>query len=184
MKQRLKLAQALVHDPPILLLDEPTSGLDPAGRDAMLELLRTLGQEHGKSLILCTHLLGDVDRVCETVLILHHGRLLRQGSAAELCAHRQDRYRLQVEGDPQAFREELLLEGVRILEDNGHGRWRVAVPAQWMTRAFFLLAHNHDVTLQGLQSDDESLEELFHRVLSEASLDTPRDQRNGESTHG
>src|SRR6266576_2127668 len=73
MKQRLKLGQALVHDPPVLLLDEPTSGLDPAGRDAMLRLLLTLGREHNKSVLLSTHLLGDVEQVCETVVILHHG---------------------------------------------------------------------------------------------------------------
>ena len=60
MKQRAKLAQALVHDPPVLLLDEPTSGLDPAGRDAMLRLSRNLGLEHGKSILLSTHLLADV----------------------------------------------------------------------------------------------------------------------------
>src|SRR5204863_4921082 len=70
MKQRLKLAQALVHDPPVLLLDEPTSGLDPAGRDAMLRLLFSLGRDHGKSFLLSTHLLGDVDRVCDRVVIL------------------------------------------------------------------------------------------------------------------
>src|SRR5262249_13865921 len=69
MKQRLKLAQALVHDPPLPLLDEPTSGLDPAGRDALLKLLQTLGKDHGKSLVLSTHLLGDVEQVCETVVI-------------------------------------------------------------------------------------------------------------------
>src|SRR5947209_8251188 len=62
MKQRLKLGQALVHDPPVLLLDEPTSGLDPSGRDTMLRLLLELGKEHGKSLIVSTHLLGDVER--------------------------------------------------------------------------------------------------------------------------
>src|SRR5204862_7318866 len=84
MKQRLKLAQALVHDPPVLLLDEPTSGLDPAGRDAMLRLLFTLGRDHGKSFILSTHLLGDVDRVCDTVVILHHGEVLQHGSVATL----------------------------------------------------------------------------------------------------
>jgi ABC-2 type transport system ATP-binding protein len=174
MKQRLKLAQAMVHDPPLLLLDEPTSGLDPAGRDSMLELLKSVGTEHGKSMILCTHLLGDVERVCDTVLILHKGQLLRQGSVAELCAARQDRYRLQVQGDWNAFREELVLEGVRIVEDNGKGRVRVVVPEGWPTRAFFALAHNHGVTIHGLSRDDESLEELFHRVLAEAD-------RNGEA---
>jgi ABC-2 type transport system ATP-binding protein len=183
MKQRLKLAQALVHDPPILLLDEPTSGLDPAGRDAMLALLGALGREHGKSLVLCTHLLGDVEHVCETVLILHQGRLLRQGAVAELCAQRQDRYRLQLAGDLDAFRSELLLEGVRIVEDNERGRWRVAAPAGWATRGFFVLAGNHGVTVQGLQRDDETLEELFHRVLDEAGP-AEQHQHNGEATHG
>jgi ABC-2 type transport system ATP-binding protein len=167
MKQRLKLAQALVHDPPLLLLDEPTSGLDPSGRDAMLRLLLTLGREHGKSLLLSTHLLGDVERVCETVLILHRGRLLRQGGVDELRTRRQHRYRLQVQGDTAAFQSELRLEGVRVLHDNGRGELRVAVPPTWVTRAFFALADNHNVLLRGLQADDEDLEELFHRVLSE-----------------
>src|SRR5476651_2398491 len=79
MKQRLKLAQALVHDPPVLLLDEPTSGMDPAGREAMLDLLLCLGRDHGKSILLSTHLLGDIDRVCDRVVILNHGRVICQG---------------------------------------------------------------------------------------------------------
>src|SRR6516225_11805439 len=128
MKQRLKLGQALVHDPPVLLLDEPTSGLDPAGRDAMLKLLLTLGREHGKSFLLSTHLLGDVERVCETVLILHRGRLLRQGGVSELRTRRRDRYRLTLQGDLAAFREDLRLEGVRVVHDNGRGEWRVEAP--------------------------------------------------------
>jgi ABC-2 type transport system ATP-binding protein len=165
MKQRLKLAQALVHDPPMLLLDEPTSGLDPAGREAMLRLLLTLGRDHGKSTLLSTHLLGDVERVCDTVLILHQGRLLLQGAVAELCRRRQDRYRLQIQGDSTTFRDELRLEGARILHDNGRGELRVAVPSHWVTRAFFALADNHHVVLRGLEPDDEDLEELFHRVL-------------------
>src|ERR1700726_4401022 len=68
MKQRLKLAQALVHDPPALLLDEPTSGMDPAGREAMLDLLLRLGRDHGKAILLSTHLLGDIERVCDAVV--------------------------------------------------------------------------------------------------------------------
>jgi len=166
MKQRLKLAQALVHDPPLLLLDEPTSGLDPAGRDALLKLLLSLGKDHGKSLILSTHLLGDVEMVCDSVVILHHGEILKHGSVRELRTLRQDRYRLQIQGDPTAFVEELRLEGVRIIHDNNRGELRVAVPPGWITRAFFALADNHQVTLRGLQRDDENLEELFLRVVS------------------
>jgi ABC-2 type transport system ATP-binding protein len=172
MKQRIKLAQALVHDPPVLFLDEPTSGLDPAGRDAMLRLLLELGRDHGKSFLLCTHLLGDVERVCETVLILDGGRVLRQGSVAELRTRRQDRYRLQVQGDTTSFREELRLEGVTILTDNGRGELRVAVPPGWGTRTFFALADNHRVLLRGLARDDEDLEELFRRVLKDGDQET------------
>src|SRR5205823_4551299 len=149
MKQRLKLAQALVHDPPVLLLDEPTSGLDPAGRDAMLQLLLSLGREYGKAFLLSTHLLSDVERVCECVVILHHGQVLLQGGVQELRTRRQDRYRLQVQGDCTAFLEELSLEGVRVVDDNGRGAVCVVAPQGWLTRAFFALADNHGVLLRG-----------------------------------
>lgn len=171
MKQRIKLAQALVHDPAVLLLDEPTSGLDPAGREVMLKLLLALGKDHGKSLIVSTHLLGDVERVCQTVVILNQGQILRQGTVNELRTRRQDRYRLQIQGEATAFMEELRLEGVRLLGDNGRGELRVAVPGGWMTRAFFALADNHGVLLRGLEPDDEDLEELFHRVIEEDGRD-------------
>jgi ABC-2 type transport system ATP-binding protein len=167
MKQRLKLAQALVHDPPVLLLDEPTSGLDPSGREAMLRLLLSLGKDHKKSFILSTHLLGDVERVCEMVVILHEGRIVKQGSVADLRTRRQDRYRLQVQGETGAFLDELRLEGVHIVHDNGRGELRVAVPEGWISRAFFALADNHGILLRGLERDDEDLEEFFHRVLAE-----------------
>jgi ABC-2 type transport system ATP-binding protein len=165
MKQRLKLGQALVHDPPVLLLDEPTSGMDPAGREMMLDLLLTLGRDHGKSMLLSTHLLGDVEKVCETVVILHRGKVLVHGAAHDLCVRRHDRYRLQVQGTTEKFVEDLRLEGVQILDDNGRGELRVAVPPGWTTRAFFALADNNLVVLRGLQTDDEDLDELFHRVI-------------------
>jgi ABC-2 type transport system ATP-binding protein len=165
MKQRLKLAQALVHDPPVLLLDEPTSGLDPAGRSAMLRLMLQLGKEFGKSLILSTHLLGDVEQVCESVVILFNGEVRRQGSVGELCARRQNRYRLQIQGELNGFLDDLRLEGVEVLHDNGRGDLRVAVPDGWITRGFFVLADHHGVAIRGLVDDDESLEELFHRVV-------------------
>jgi ABC-2 type transport system ATP-binding protein len=77
MKQRVKLAQALVHDPDLLLLDEPTNGLDPAGREAMLELIARIGKEFGISIVVCSHLLGEVERICDTLVAIDAGKLLR-----------------------------------------------------------------------------------------------------------
>ena len=77
MKQRVKLAQALVHDPDLLLLDEPTNGLDPAGREAMLELISRIGKEFGISIVVCSHLLGEVERICDTLVAIDGGKLLR-----------------------------------------------------------------------------------------------------------
>ena len=166
MKQRLKLAQALVHDPPVLLLDEPTSGLDPAGRDAMLRLLLELGRDHGKSLILSTHLLADVEAVCERVVILMNGQVRGQGTVAELCTRRQDRYRLQIQGDSESFQRDLAVEGVQVLHDNGRGELRVSVPAGWNSRTFFTMAASTGVLLRGVVRDDETLEELFLRTVA------------------
>jgi len=171
MKQRLKLAQALVHDPPLLLLDEPTSGLDSAGRDAMLRLLITMGRDYGKSFVLSTHLLNDVERVCDSVIILHGGRVLRHGKTSELRADRFDRYRLQIEGDAMVFADELKLEGARILNQNGKNELRVSVPSGWVTRSFFTVADNSGMVVRGLERDDEDLGELFHRVVKENHRD-------------
>ncbi|BCY05687.1 ABC transporter ATP-binding protein [Actinoplanes sp. L3-i22] len=77
MKQRVKLAQSLVHDPDLLLLDEPTNGLDPAGRDAMLALIHRIGTEFGISVVVCSHLLGEVERICDSLIAIQGGRLLR-----------------------------------------------------------------------------------------------------------
>jgi ABC-2 type transport system ATP-binding protein len=165
MKQRIKLAQALVHDPPLLFLDEPTSGLDPAGRDHMLGLLRDLGHHHRKSLVISTHLLGDVERICDTVIILNHGRLVRHGCVEDLRAARPDRYWLRIDGEPANFARELVTEGARILHDSGQGELRVAVPPNWRVIDFFALADNQGVAIRGLERDDEHLEELFFRAI-------------------
>ena len=77
MKQRVKLAQALVHDPRLLLLDEPTNGLDPAGRDEMLDLVHRTGTEFGMAVIVASHLLGEIERVCSHLVAIEGGRLLR-----------------------------------------------------------------------------------------------------------
>jgi len=77
MKQRVKLAQALVGDPRLLLLDEPTIGLDPAGRRAMLELISRIGAEFGISIVVSSHLLGEIEQICDHLVVIDGGRLLR-----------------------------------------------------------------------------------------------------------
>ncbi len=166
MKQRAKLAQALVHDPPVLLLDEPTSGLDPAGRDTLLNLIRELGTEHGKSVLLSTHLLADVQAVCERVVILAGGRIRGEGTVEELCAQRADRFKLRVQGDVPRFRDELAAAHVKILVANGHGELRVAVPAGWTNLGFFRAAAATGSVIRALLRDDETLEELFLRTVA------------------
>jgi ABC-2 type transport system ATP-binding protein len=84
MKQRVKLAQALVHDPVLAFLDEPTAGLDPLGRRDMLELIRRVGREFGISIVISTHLMGDVERTCDAVIVLDAGKVLRTGAVAGL----------------------------------------------------------------------------------------------------
>lgn len=88
MKQRVKLAQALAHDPDLLLLDEPTNGLDPAGRDAMLELVHRIGTEFGISIVVCSHLLGEVERICTSLIAIDGGRLLRSATVSDMTTSR------------------------------------------------------------------------------------------------
>jgi ABC-2 type transport system ATP-binding protein len=83
MKQRVKLAQALVHDPKLIFLDEPTNGLDPRGRDEMLTLIRRIGTEFGISVLVTSHLLGELERVCDHVIVIDAGRLLRSSAISE-----------------------------------------------------------------------------------------------------
>ena len=88
MKQRVKLAQALVHDPDLLLLDEPTNGLDPGGRDAMLALIHRIGTEFGISVVVCSHLLGEVERICDSLVAIDGGRLLRSDRISAMTVER------------------------------------------------------------------------------------------------
>jgi ABC-2 type transport system ATP-binding protein len=96
MKQRLGLAAALLSDPELLILDEPTNGLDPAGIQEMRGFIRDLAHEHGKTVFLSSHLLNEVEQVCDRVGIIHHGRLLREGAVSELLGDDLHELQLQV----------------------------------------------------------------------------------------
>ena len=116
MKQRVKLAQALVHDPRLLLLDEPTNGLDPAGRDEMLALVQRTGTEFGIAVIVASHLLGEIERVCDFLVAIDAGRLIR---AAPLGSFTERTGMLAVEVEEGAARlaEALMRRGLAATVD-------------------------------------------------------------------
>jgi ABC-2 type transport system ATP-binding protein len=103
MKQRAKLAQALVHDPQLVLLDEPTNGLDPSSRDDMLALVRKIGEEFGIAVLVTSHLLGELERVCDNVVVLDGGRLLRASATSEFL-HTTGSLLVEVQGRTDADR--------------------------------------------------------------------------------
>jgi len=112
MKQRVKLAQALAGDPRLLLLDEPTNGLDPAGRTAMLELIARIGEEFGISILVASHLLGEIERICDHLVAIEAGRLLRADTIDSFTKASQTLV-VEVEEGLAALRAELDRRGLR-----------------------------------------------------------------------
>jgi ABC-2 type transport system ATP-binding protein len=174
MKQRLKLATALVHDPDLLLLDEPTAGLDPDGRDGMLSLLASLATRHGKSLILSTHLLGDIDRVCAQVVIVDRGKVRGVGRISELRAEYRGRYRLRWSGSADGFLAALQHAGVTVSVNGRPDEAITEVPEGWPARRFFELAHDSTLTLREVHPQEEDLEAVYHRLLRRQTSDARR----------
>jgi ABC-2 type transport system ATP-binding protein len=115
MRQRVKLAQALVHDPELLLLDEPTNGLDPEGRRAMLTMVHRIGTEFGISVLVCSHLLGEIERICTSLVAIDAGRLLRSASLSSMT-QAQDLLMVEVDEDTGPLAAWLAGKGLRVRE--------------------------------------------------------------------
>jgi ABC-2 type transport system ATP-binding protein len=163
MRQRTKLAAALVHDPDLLLLDEPTDGLDPVGRDEMLTLIRDVAERRRTSLVLSSHLLKDVEHVCANVIVLHLGRVVASGTLAELTGAHRPAYDVRVKGDVTAFLTDLKDEGGDWSEsEDGH---RVFLPEGRGPGDLFRLARACGVQLRHLRPAVETLEDVFLRAL-------------------
>jgi ABC-2 type transport system ATP-binding protein len=116
MKQRVKLAQALVHDPRLLLLDEPTNGLDPAGRDEMLELVQRTGTEFGMAVIVASHLLGEIERVCNHLVAIEGGKLLRSAPLGEFI-EQTGTLAVEVDEGSAALADRLTADGLTVVVD-------------------------------------------------------------------
>jgi ABC-2 type transport system ATP-binding protein len=167
MKQRIKLAQALVHDPDLLFLDEPTNGMDPKGRDEMLELVRDLGHNKGVSLILSSHLLPDVEYTCDDVVVMDKGQVVAQGPIDELKGPAGRVFELRVKGDLRGFIDVLAAEGMDV-HATDEDVMRVFVPAgAGDQKAIFSAASRFGAQVRHLRPSVPTLEDVFAKAIGE-----------------
>jgi len=166
MKQRIKLAQALVHDPDLLFLDEPTNGMDPKGRDEMLELVRDLGHNKNVSLILSSHLLPDVEYTCDHVIVMDKGQVVAQGPIEELKGPAGRVFELRIKGNLPAFLDVLRGAGLEC-HSTDEDVMRVFVPAGRDQREIFALAAQQGAQVRHLRPSIPTLEDVFAKAIGE-----------------
>ncbi len=167
MKQRIKLAQALVHDPDLLFLDEPTNGMDPKGRDEMLELVRDIAHNKGLSLILSSHLLPDVEYTCDHVVVMDKGTVVTDGPIAGLKGHGGRVFELRVKDETDRFIAVLRGAGLECHETD-EDVMRVFVPDGRGARFLFELASRERVQVRHLRPSVPTLEDVFARAVGES----------------
>ena len=178
MKQMAKLAQAIVHGPELVVLDEPTNGLDPAARRRMLKLIVDMKEEQGMNILVCSHLLRDIEQVCDEAVILKDGLIVHQCNLEEERRSNRHFVELEVTGDDRHLRTalpEIGAEGV----SEGAGRWRIVLPAGVEVEAVWALAARQNLLVRKLTHRRDTLEEIFLKAMGHLSH-TP-----GEATsHG
>jgi ABC-2 type transport system ATP-binding protein len=166
MKQRIKLAQALVHDPDLLFLDEPTNGMDPKGRDEMLELIRDIAHNKGMNLILSSHLLPDVEYTCDHVVVLDKGAIATSGPIPGLKGPGGRVYELRIKGDTQEFVGVLHAHGLEC-HATDEDVMRVFVPGDSGAPLLFRLASEQRVQVRHLRASVPTLEDVFAKAVGE-----------------
>jgi ABC-2 type transport system ATP-binding protein len=172
MKQRIKLAQALVHDPDLLFLDEPTNGMDPKGRDEMLDLVRDLAHNKGVNLILSSHLLPDVEYTCDHVVVLDKGAVATAGSIDNLKGPAGRVFEVRVKGKLPPFIAALTAAGLECHETD-EDVMRVFVPGEGAVpggdqRRICEIAIGAGVQVRHLRASVPTLEDVFARAIGES----------------
>jgi ABC-2 type transport system ATP-binding protein len=163
MKQRLKLASAIVHDPRLLILDEPTNGMDPAGREDILQLARDLARNKDMSLLFSSHLLPDVEAVCEHVLVLGGGQLLAQGPIRELKQAHEQTVEARVKTDPARFAQQLRAQGCDV--QGKDELLLVRLPRGLSSEVLWQVAATSGEQIRYLRPQRSTLEEVFLRAV-------------------
>jgi ABC-2 type transport system ATP-binding protein len=168
MKQRIKLAQALVHDPELILLDEPTNGLDPKGRIEMLELVRDITTSKNVHVLLSSHLLPDVEWVCRDATVIHRGKVLASGTIAELKKGSGAVFECRIKGNAEAFMDQLKSLGCTCTSHDD-GIIRVQMVDGLGSQSLLRAAHERRVQIRHLVPLKQSLEDVFMQVIGESN---------------
>lgn len=164
MKQRIKLAQALVHDPDLLFLDEPTNGMDPKGRDEMLELIRDLAHNKGVNLIVSSHLLPDIEFTCDHVIVMDKGAVATQGALDAVRGPQGRVFELRVKDGAEQMLALLTAAGYEV-HDTQEDVMRVFVPGDAGAEPIFRLAAANGLQVRHLKQSVPTLEDAFARAV-------------------
>ena len=164
MKQLAKLAQAIVHGPKVLILDEPTNGLDPAARQRMVRLIKEMRDTKEMHVVLCSHLLRDVEDTCEEVLILKQGRVVHYSNLEEERRANKRFVELEIIGDESGFALALQGLGCECAMAGGR-RIKAVVPEEIEIRDIYRIAGERNVQLRRLNYRRDTLEDIFLKAM-------------------
>lgn len=166
MKQRIKLAQALVHGPKLLLLDEPTNGLDPRGRHEMLDLVKDISHNKGVNVLVCSHLLPDIERTCDSVVVIAQGQMRLQGEVQQLRGLASRAIDVELRESSGAFLQAMGRRGFSLVSAKGNWyRMESGEPTGDLAAPVFAAANEAGVQVRGLKPGMRSLEEAFMEAI-------------------
>lgn len=163
MKQKVKLAQAIVHDPKILFLDEPTNGMDPQGREEMLELIKKIGAS-GKTILVSSHILQEVERVSHYVIIINDGILVKEGPMKTLMIGEENVYKVKIRGSQEgiaAFRKELGKAFKIVSSEEEEGQQTIVIKGTESSKKIFALASETNIQVREYGPATLTLEDIF-----------------------
>ncbi|MEO6167548.1 MAG: gliding motility-associated ABC transporter ATP-binding subunit GldA [Chitinophagales bacterium] len=161
-RQRVGIAQALLHDPEVLILDEPTSGLDPNQLTEVRQMIRDLGKE--KTVILSTHIMQEVQAICSRVVIINKGKIVADDSIERLQQRSTDEIMIQVSFKQQTSKNKLKeIRGVKNVETAGENKWKIT-GAKGLQETIFQFAVANQLTITSLNEEQQSLEEVFKEL--------------------